>query len=146
PWAAERISKTQLRLAQEALARHSHLTQDEVAQAEATIRPLIDRISRPNYNVIGRGSRLPGLQLVVSAIIGILSAFFFQGGFLLRQLGIVVVGPDGGQAPVSLTFWRGVIAWSPALCSILPYQPAGLWISLALFFIGAAAALVTPER
>src|SRR5262249_10786849 len=74
PWAAARISKTQLRLAQEALARHSQLTQDEVAQAEATIRPLIERNPRPDYKVIGRGSRLPGFNLVLIAIVGILSA------------------------------------------------------------------------
>lgn len=116
----------------------------------------------------GKGGLIPEPLSVINfriaaliwAALGVMSAAFFEGGFLLNAMRLAVVGPDGRQASERRSIWRAVVAWSPWLivpfavpttgrlrfASLVSAQGYPLFIAMGVFLIGTACAIATPER
>lgn len=111
---------------------------------------------------------LLSLHLVLCAALPGCIAFVFQGGPVLRALGIEVRDRSGGVASRVRSAWRGAVAWLPwAICwgglawlialrtlpddlAGAPPPTRGLGVSAlagcALFLVGVALAIRTPRR
>ena len=105
------------------------------------------------------------MNLLMMAFFGVLSAWIFKGGWLLRALGIAVVTNAGDEASRLRTLWRGLVAWSPAVACFVAAMRAALLLPSdvsftsrdyaaltvagmigALFAVGATFAALNPER
>jgi hypothetical protein len=95
------------------------------------------------------------------ALLGIGAAGLFRGGLLLRAFGIEVVTRNGETVSRLRALWRGLLAWAPLIIApvLLVPNPIPLYIGVsrevaiafgvcagALFVVGAAWAVVHPER
>ena len=146
-------------------AAHPHVSSEETARAGAELGPwLAERqqetdafSSSPNVLVI------LAIYFSMMAFFGVLSAWIFRGGWLLRALGIAVITNRGDEASRLRTLWRGLVAWSPAVAAAYGVMHASLRSSLpattrdyaamtlavvmgALFALGAAFTALNPER
>ena len=65
--------------------------------------------------------------LLFVAVLSLIGALTVRGGLVLRALDLTIVKNDGSSASRLRIFWRGVIAWSPAL--LLPTLMAW-WVPL----------------
>jgi hypothetical protein len=112
------------------VADHPKPGEKELAQAQATLQPLLDRgIIRPKDGYLGYPGMGPfivsgalGGVLLLTAILSVVCAFVFRGGLLLRMLGIAVVKNNGADASRFRMLWRSVIAWLPVLVYPLSWK------------------------
>ena len=98
------------------VAAHPHVSPAETARAGAEIAPLLESGRKQTREML----RLPialtaSTSFLIVALFGIVSAWVFRGGWLLRTLGIAVVTSRGHEASRLRTLWRGLVAWSPAV-------------------------------
>ena len=88
-------------LAERALADHPHVSPDELAEATAALRPLLQAQERFAQNMrtgapfLGAFMFLGTFGLVAG--VGLLGAFVLRGGILMRALGIAVVTRTGQE-------------------------------------------------
>jgi uncharacterized RDD family membrane protein YckC len=155
------------RLIERIIADHPNVSPDQLAAATAILSPFLERHAQrqaafrrdlnPWLMSIGIGT----LLFMLTALVGILSAWLFRGGLFLRAFDIAVVSKDGTAASRWRASWRGAAAWGLA---ILPFWFAGApidWIGTAvgvglerglgvavavIFAAGAAWAVAHPER
>ena len=135
-------------IAEGAVAHHPSPTEQEVQEARAMLRPILEQPihSHPTDGVVdnqtsqapgrkaGGGMLMPeqdpGLMsfimsgamlfcLMVAAALSLLCAVAFRGGMLMHMLGIAVVTARGRQATRLRMLWRALIAWSPVICTAL---------------------------
>jgi hypothetical protein len=111
------------------------------------------------------------LWFQIIAVIGIVMAWLFRGGLVLRAFGVEVVTRIGAPASRLRTLWRGLLAWSPVIIApvllvpnliasvLLIPNPIVLHIrntrelafvigvsAAAIFVVGAVWAVMSPER
>ena len=97
----------------------------------------------------------------LTALIGVGSAWLFRGGLFLQAFGVEVITKNGESVPRLRALWRGLISWAPVIIAsvlLVPnpipvYIGAGREVAIAvggcagaLFVVGAAWAVVHPER
>lgn len=142
--------------AENSLARHPHPNADEIADATKAIEPFLPK--KDSFDPL----RMPWFPWIVAGMClgtyvglpALLAALLFRGGLLLRIVGLVVLRKNGERASRLRVFWRGLIAWSPAM--ILPFLSvalvplfgsAGTAVIVVLLAGGLAAwSLALPER
>ena len=103
------------RFAEESVAEHPAPTAEEVAEADAALKPYLDKFA-PSHepHPILMTVVLMGVYVCVPAL---LAALLFRGGLLLRMAGVAFVGRDGKRATRWGVFRRVFVAWCP-LCLV----------------------------
>jgi hypothetical protein len=153
-------------IAQTALRDHPQASSDELARATAIVQPLLDdylkgdRQQLESVRKLGTAGGLiatPYWVLVPIAFLSILLSVFRPGGLVLDFAGATVVNRQGESISRGRSLLRAIITWSPVLVVAIGV-PAGLFgqslrgagiagaAAMAIMLIGAAFAIVTPER
>lgn len=127
--------------AEQLLASHPQPTETELKQATALLN-----LRQPGNLLTSPASALPdptwvdpgSLRILLSvfcsvlvgysAIPGLIAAFLFRGGLVLRSLGVAVVKKDGARASRWRILWRSLLAWAPFLGLTLVSFP-GPWLA-----------------
>jgi serine/threonine protein kinase len=98
------------RFAEQSVADHPAPTKEEIAEAEAAVKPYLFTseilTSRP----------LAMMMLFLACYVclpALIAALLFRGGLALRMAGIAFVRRDGKRASRLRVFWRALVAWSP---------------------------------
>jgi hypothetical protein len=160
-------------LAERIVANHPHVSPSEMAWATAAVGSLLERQSRSfqSMNPWAIAGFIGAVQFVITAVVGLLSAWLFRGGLLLRAFGIAVVTRNGEHVSRLRALCRGFAAWGlviVAFCSalllvfirssrpvtVVPPQQVSVLLPLtvlaigmlAIFLAGAVWAVVRPER
>jgi hypothetical protein len=113
------IKGDQRQFAEQSVAEQPEPTEQEIADAEATIgkyRPSTDGLAfmkKPWFPAAMFGATL-AIYVGVPAII---AALLFRGGLILLVSGVTFVRRDGAQASRLRVFWRALVAWSPMLAA-----------------------------
>ena len=156
-------------LAERALADHPHVSPDELAEATAALRPLLQAQERFAQNMrtgapfLGAFMFLGTFGLVAG--VGLLGAFVLRGGILMRALGIAVVTRTGQEVSRRRALGRALAAWVPLIALVVfviqtgvlfnrlsPDRPSQLMVlsvvaPLAMLFLGGAIwTALHPER
>jgi hypothetical protein len=151
------------RLIERILADHPSVTPDQMAAASAALGPFLKRQARrPTEIDLWRIALMTGTMLFgFTAVVGIVSAWLFRGGLLLRVFGIAVVTRNGESISRLRALGRGLAAWGfvmvPLWFAPLPVAfigrrigfelGAGLAITaVVIVVVGAVWAVVCPER
>ncbi len=147
------------RFAEESVAERPAPTAEEVAEADAALKPFLDMFA-PSYepHPLLMTAVLMGVYVCVP---GLIAALWLRGGLLLRMAGVAFVGRDGKRASRWGVFRRIFVAWSP-LClvpaiivvvklistspdpAVLSWWPTALYFGLYCGLAIVSAAL--PER
>jgi hypothetical protein len=134
------------RLAERIMADHPRVTPEQMAAAEAALRPFLEARARQRRSL--RPSNPWATALIVvpfvftfAAIAAIISAWLFRGGFLLRAFGIVVVTQNGKPVSRARALWRALTAWGFVIAPILSTLLAAPWLGLNVRFLSAGLAL-----
>jgi hypothetical protein len=164
----------QRQLIERIVADHPTVSPDEMAAATAVLSPFLKRVASPGRTAALRASNEykramlvgsvagGGLLFALIAVAGILSASVFRGGWLLRACDIAMVTENGEPVSRLRGLWRGLVAWTFAILGcylqiasflqglqrqagpqLVSVPAIGAW---AVFFAGAAWAVVHPER
>jgi hypothetical protein len=148
------------------VAEHPRVSPEEMTAATAAIGPFLERqASRRQYLQNIRPWTMAfsmfSFMFLPIAVLGIGAAGLFRGGLLLRAFGIEVVTKNGETVSRLRALWRGLLAWAPLIIApvLLVPNPIPLYIGVsrevaiafgvcagALFVVGAAWAVVHPER
>jgi hypothetical protein len=102
-------------VASRVLSSRRTLTDDERRAAHATAAAELGSPVALRSQAIGISTILPAVVLLLSAFAGVVSAFLFRGGLLLRLLGLAVVGERGADVSRLRATARAAVAWSPVL-------------------------------
>ena len=145
------------------VADYPNVTPDQMAAATAALGPFLERQARrPTEIDLWRIALMTGTMLFgFTAVVGIVSAWLFRGGVLLRVFGIAVVTKNGESISRLRALWRGVVAWgfvtvpfwfAPSPIAFFGSRiafvlGAGLAIAaVVVVVVGAVWAVVCPER
>ncbi len=134
-------------------ARHPIPSPQELAQAEATLGPLLvpsrleTKFEKNKQAVLVKA----GLGcLMVLPLFGVLSALILRRGLVLRVARIEIVTRDGAPARRWRLFLRALLTWSPLFLADCVAWGGDLgpvcWIFGIIFLGGVASAITTPER
>lgn len=151
------------RLIERIVADHPQVSADQMAAATAVIRPSFERFERAitssqSMSLSSMSTRMLPTTFAITAVVAIVLAWLFRGGFLLHALDIVVVTNTGQPASRLRALWRGFVAWGIFLAPVLPLLPAPPWLIMYVVdsrlgigaciigLLGAAWAVVCPER
>jgi eukaryotic-like serine/threonine-protein kinase len=111
------------RFAEQSVAEHPAPTEEELAEAEAELKPYVQPAPFPDL------AKHPGFPLLVMsatlviyvAIPALLAALLFRGGLVLRIANITFVRRDGAPASRLRLFWRALVGWTPVVAAIFLY-------------------------
>jgi serine/threonine protein kinase len=143
PYATIVILQPWRNVAEEIVARHPDPSEEELREATALVKPLIeeDKLSDPFEKALSPAVVLlcAVIGLVIYVVIpSLICALLFRGGLLLRILGLAIVTRRGSGASRLRVFWRTLITWSPVallaiLCVLLvPFAEMAWAVSLGL--------------
>lgn len=156
------IPEASRRFAERSLDEYGTPTPEELAEAEAAVRPILEKV---NSAFSGEGplafQRQPGfpvLMLTVAMLIyvaapAIIAALCFRGGLVLLATGVTFVRRDGRVASRLRLFWRSLLAWSPCMVALIlsalsieqeSWTLAGLGLVLLMGL--TVVSLVLPHR
>jgi uncharacterized RDD family membrane protein YckC len=145
-------------------AEHPRVSPEEMAAATAALGPFLERQAsirqiRQSLGVWTVGRFMFGVTFLMTALMGIATAWLFRGGLLLRAFGMEVVTNDGEPVSRGRALWRGLLAWGLVIIApilfVPAFRPAGIPENVAiavgvvmatLFVAGAAWAVVYPNR
>jgi len=125
PYAMTVIPQPWRNLAEEIVAGHPDPSEEELREATALVKPLLDEDKSwdPLERVLSPAVvLLIGIVSLVMYVVipSLICALLFRGGLLLRILGLAIVTRRGSRASRLRVFWRALITWSPvALLAIL---------------------------
>ncbi len=124
--------------AEQSVAEHPSPSPDQIADAEAALKPLI-----PSSDFFDWKKRLwlpvgtMGMMLLLGVgLPALIAAVAFRGGLLLRLAGVTFVRRDGSPASRLRLFWRAIVAWSPVALGVFCFAA-----SLQRFGVSAASIL-----
>ncbi len=114
------INGDQRRFALDSLALHPAPTDNEIAEAETTVKKflprsdIIDVVGKPSFALMMLNW---GLAIWV-CLPALIAALAFRGGLVLLATGVTFVRRDGAPASRGRLFWRALVAWSPLLLAV----------------------------
>jgi eukaryotic-like serine/threonine-protein kinase len=119
-FASAMIPANQRETAEKLVATRAVPSESELQQAKYVVEPYMEKIqNRKTRQMFTDPVFLVSIAftslIVLSGLPSLLMALCFRGGLVLRMLGLAVVKKDGTPASRLRIFWRGVIAWSPAI-------------------------------
>ena len=156
-------------LAERALADHPHVSPDELAEATAALRPLLQAQERFAQD-LRTGAPFLGAFMFLGTFgfvagVGLLGAFVLRGGILMRALGIAVVTRTGLEVSRPRALGRALAAWVPLIALVVFVIQTGVLFNrlspdrasqlmvlsvvtpLAMLFLGGAMwTALHPER
>jgi hypothetical protein len=150
------ITGDRRRFAERSVAEHPSPTSEEVAAADAAIKPLplkssgFGVMNKPWFPLMAGGATLA----IYVAIPALIAALLFRGGLILLATGVTFVRRDGARASRLRVFGRSLIAWSPLLVALfvfgllaVPLSKLAAAVLAALFIcIPAVISIVLPNR
>jgi uncharacterized RDD family membrane protein YckC len=152
--------------AESSLVNHSSPTTKQLAEAEAALKPLVQRtggafpfggpqsggnnpLSQPGFQAVMVWS----MFLIYVGLPATLAALLFRGGLVLLATGVSYVRRDGGRASRLRLGWRSLVCWSPVFgASVLAgvalavNSPWPIVLGAVLVPSLVLASLVTPQR
>ena len=139
------------------VAEHPRVSSDDMFAAITTLEPFFERQAAIRHWMPWISALALAVYLfVLVGLVGIVTAWVFRGGFLLRTFGIAIVTKDGERVSRLRALWRGIVAWGVvivpvALILALSYHGVDLTVAIgvcgaAVFVVGAVCAVVWPER
>ncbi len=139
------------------LASHPRVSADDLFAAIATLGPFFERQAAMRQWMPWISALALAVYLfVLVSLVGLMTAWIFRGGFLLRTFGIALVTRDGKLVSRLRALWRALVAWGivivpVALVLALPYVGVDWTMGIAAvastaFVVGAVWAVVHPER
>jgi serine/threonine protein kinase len=113
-------------LAERSVREHPNLSEQEIRNAMAILKPDLDRHGTHGLDIFGTlPPYLMGLIVFASslaiyvALPALICAIAFRGGPLLRLFGVAVVRRNGLRASRGRILWRSLLAWSPILLAAI---------------------------
>src|SRR6266511_394453 len=155
PLALAMIKGDARRFAEQSVAEHAAATEQEIAEADAALKPYANQAAFPDF------VKQPGFLFFMAACVlviyvgipALLAALLFRGGLVLRIANVAFVRRDGARASRLRVFCRALIAWSPVALSIFLYaiftraHPVlGEWLAYAVVCGLAIVSLALPCR
>lgn len=139
------------------LANHPRVSSDDLAASIATLDPFFEQQAAMHRWMPWISALAIAVYVfVMVSLVGLMAAWIFRGGFLLRTLGIAVVTRDGQLVSRLRALWRALVAWAivivpVALVLALSYLGVDWTMPVAAvasttFAVGAIWAIVHPER
>jgi uncharacterized RDD family membrane protein YckC len=116
PIALSLIKGEERRFAERSVADHPAPTPEEIADAEAALKPRLLK-----FAALTKPDPLAFAILVLTIYVclpALIAALLFRGGLVLRIAGVTFVRRDGKPASRLRVFWRSLVAWYP-LCLVL---------------------------
>jgi uncharacterized RDD family membrane protein YckC len=153
PFAISIIKDDDRRFAEQCVAEHPAPTKEEIADADAALKPYRVMLNPFKSNHFAITTMMLAFYLGMPACI---AALLFRGGWILRVAGVTFVRSDGKRASRLRVFWRALVAWSPLCLGILGiilafHSPSALgelpFARLCGLFLGLAVISVAlPKR
>ena len=148
------------------VTEHPRVSREEMAAATAVLGPFLERQAsmrrlRQSMSTWKRAWLEFAVGFLITAGIGIGTAWLFRGGLFLRAFGVEVVTRIGAPASRVRTLWRGLLAWSPVIIAFVLLTPNPILLRIrdarevafvigvcaaAIFVVGAVWAVMHPER
>jgi hypothetical protein len=155
PLALAMIKGDARRFAERSIAEHAVATEQEIAEADAALKPYVNQAALPDF--LKQPGFLFGMAVGVLVIyVGIpalLAALFFRGGLVLRIANVAFVRRDGAEASRLRVFCRALVAWSAVALAIFLYaiftrtHPVlGAWLVYAVVCGLAIVSVALPCR
>ena len=98
------------RFAEQSVAENPAPTKEEIADAEAALKPLAYAIDTSMFHPF---SMLTVILVIYVGLPALIASLLCRGGLALRMAGITFVRRDGRRASRLRVFWRALVAWSP---------------------------------
>jgi eukaryotic-like serine/threonine-protein kinase len=143
------------RFAEQSIAEHPAPTKKETAEADAALRPQLDKMGDSTPHLV---LTILGLLAIYVCIPAWIAALAFRDGLVLRMAGMTFVRWDGRRASRLRVLWRGLVAWCPLWLALLAmtwlmgmHRPAELSLLAAALVCGvvigpAIISVALPER
>jgi uncharacterized RDD family membrane protein YckC len=144
PLALTLIKGDARKFAEQSVAGHPAPTEQEVADAEAALKPYTSRnastdfASQPLFPVLIAAA---GLAIYV-ALPAVLAALLFRGGLVLLIANVTFVRRDGARASRLRVFWRAIVAWTPIILAAGLSVPGLLRLTGAPWYLPLAGTIV----
>jgi hypothetical protein len=164
PFVKGLFSPDQRMIAERAVTDHPNPSEEEVADAAASLQPFLDEMPDGLAGLFGGPIPFPlpvfilsfavGNFLVLMVIPSVICALLFRGGLLMYIFGIAVATKNGSRASRLRTFWRSLVTWlpcvlSPLLVAILTLELGATWsicLVLAVLIACIAWSVSMPVR
>lgn len=156
PFALSMIKDEQRRFAEKSVAEYPAPTKEEIAGADAALKPYRDVLEAPPPPLL---LMILGILAIYVCIPALIAALLFRGGLVLRLAGIAFARRDGRRASRLRVFWRAIVAWVPlfamlSLCFALlssdnqlaVTNSVSFWVGCGLCSAAAILSLALPQR